>query len=72
MHAQQNVMSIPVTLRPLTQHFWFCLCPTNKTAVRPVVVQHDTVGRLIVAQTDMVVQLGKLLTQCHQLILSCI
>lgn len=39
---------------------------------RPVVVQHDTVWCFIVTQTDMMIQLGKLLAQHHQFILSCI
>lgn len=42
------------------------LCVTD----RPVVVQHDTVGRLVVAEADVVVELSQLFTQDHQLVLS--
>lgn len=40
--------------------------------VTPEVVQRDAVGRLIVAQADVVVQLSELLAQGDQLILGCV
>lgn len=39
---------------------------------RPVVVEHHPIGRFIVAQTDVMVELRQLLAQHHQLVLSCI
>lgn len=38
---------------------------------RPVVIQHDAIGGLIVAEADMVIELSQFLTQNHQLVLSC-
>lgn len=38
---------------------------------RPVVVQHDTVGGLVVAEADVVIELSQFFTQDHQLVLSC-
>lgn len=45
-------------------------CPL--AVVTPEVVQRDAVGRLIVAQADVVVQLSELLAQGDQLILGCV
>lgn len=73
-HLQQ-ILSSGKGMFPQATKIWLlfrsCLCPKIKPFIRPVVVQHDTVWRLIIAQADVVIQLGQLLTQRHQLILSC-
>lgn len=43
----------------------------SQSSNRPVVVQHDAVGGLVVAETDVVVELSQFFTQDHQLVLSC-
>lgn len=41
-------------------------------AVTPVVVQHHSVGRLVVTKTHVMIKMSEFLTQRHQFILSCV